>query len=69
MTDGDYRTAIEQNPKQLMEDYQLSRDDIQLMTQVREASRKEDPDVQGYAWDDEDWDEFWDIVSDCTCCC
>lgn len=68
MTDSDYRTAIEQNPKQLLEDYQLTRDDIELMAQVRKAATKEDPDVQGYTVLEDAWEVYLDVTAYLCCC-
>lgn len=66
MNDNEYRTVVEANPKQLVEDYQLSRDDIQLISSVGQRVINE-PDVQGYTWE-EDVTEFFEAV-DYYCCC
>jgi hypothetical protein len=68
MNDEAYRATVQANPRQLLEDYQLTRDDIELMTQVRTAATKEDPDVQGYTWL-EDVEDFLGELSTYTCCC
>jgi hypothetical protein len=68
MNDDAYRATVKENPRQLLEDYQLTRDDIELMTQVRKAATKEDPDVQGYTWL-EDVEDFFGELSTYTCCC
>jgi hypothetical protein len=68
MNDEAYRASVKENPQQLLEDYQLTRDDIELMTQVHKAATKEDPDVQGYTWL-EDVEDFLGELSTYTCCC
>jgi hypothetical protein len=67
MNDGDYRAAIKDTPRQLIEDYQLSLDDLKLISQVHVAATKEDPDVQGYTWE-ETLDDAWDWWCDNSCC-
>jgi hypothetical protein len=47
MTDGDDRAALKERPRQLIEDYQLSLDDLKLISQVHVAATWDDPDVQG----------------------
>jgi translation elongation factor EF-Tu-like GTPase len=67
MTDNDYRVAVEANPKQLVEDYQLSKDDLQMISSVGQRVTNE-PDVQGYTWE-EDVTEFFEAVDYYLCCC
>lgn len=67
MNDDVYRESIKENPRQLLEDYQLTKEDLQLISQVHTAATKEDPDVQGYAWED-DWGDVIDWINDNFCC-
>ncbi len=67
MNDSGYRTTIVQNPKQLVEDYRLTRDDLQLIAEVRKAAVKEDPDVQGYTWED-NLGDITDWLNEYLCC-
>lgn len=67
MTDNDYRAAVEANPKQLVEDYQLSKDDLQVISSVGQRVTNE-PDVQGYTWE-EDLNDFGEWLDGFLCCC
>jgi hypothetical protein len=67
MTDNDYRTTVKGNPQQLVEDYQLSRDDIQLISSVGQRVTNE-PDVQGYTWED-DLNDVGEWLDTYLCCC
>jgi hypothetical protein len=57
VTDAQYRNAVETDPRQLISDYPLSSDEIDVLMQVWEKTGRAG-DVVGHWFDD-----------GCCCCC
>lgn len=64
MTDSEYRTTVERNPQQLLEDYHLTKDDLETIANVREKAVNE-PDVEGYTFEEDLGDAMQSIILLC----